>query len=183
MHWLIVVLLLPVWLYLCLLFAAPVGFAAYFTWRLAWAVATLPAMLLAAAAVDLSVSGGSLAARHTSRGIDALASITPRKVERVAKLLAFLLPPSIRADSFLPIFEELREDFAQYRKRYMTRGARAWLAGCFLARVVVLYLDCLRLWGLEKWVGPPTAKLWTRLLRGLVPLLIPYLLAALAMLR
>ena len=135
------------------------------------------------ASLDLGVGTAKTAHRCFDISIDSLAALSGRKAERTAALLAFFLPPSIRADSFDTVFEELREDFAAYRKRYRERGARAWLAACFLARVVLLYLDCLRVWGLSKWLGPPTAKLWTRLLRGLLPLLIPYLWAAIALLR
>lgn len=140
-------------------------------------------MFATATSADLGISASHVARRWITSGIDYAASLTPRQIERTALLIAYLLPPGIRDDSFVTAFEEFREDFAVHRRRYRTRGARAWLAGCFLARVALLYLDCLRVWGLSTWVGPPTAKLWTRLLRGFLPLLIPWLWAALALLR
>lgn len=103
--------------------------------------------------------------RASQQGISALAAVNSHKIECVTRLAAFLLPRQIRIDSFETTFEELREDFAKHRRRYRSRHARAFLSACFIFKIVGLYLDCLRVWGLDKfvWLIPPAIRmLWRK---------------------
>lgn len=61
-------------------------------------------------------------------------------------LLAFLLPASVRRQSFDPSLEELKGDFLVARRRYRTKRAGAWLTFCFTIRTAILVIQSLRAW-------------------------------------
>ncbi len=138
--------------------------ARFLTHMVIWCM-WLPVFMVVAALADAGVYTSSVASSTAQRAVSALASLDPVETKRLAQLLAFLLPKGIRIDAFNPSFAEDHEDFLDYRKRYRSRGARAFLNACFILKIILLYLDCLRVWFLDKlvWLIPPTIRmLWRR---------------------
>ena len=64
--------------------------------------------------------------------------------------MGYLMSPKMRQTTYIPACEDQKREYFEARKRYRTKGARAWLWCCFCIRTVLMLLECYRVAGLDR---------------------------------